>query len=375
MECLGIRRGPSSRRCTALGPPGLHLVMRKPRQRQRSDLPERAGGRGWDCGLLLGERCERFSGRSISPARGRILRDVSARGAAGAGQGRGHHERRAGASRSGQSRRVELRRSRRHRVLRILLRAIDPAQPHEGGNCLWLSLIAGILPSASPFATSAPARSSQCQAPMDTNDRNFSQGATIIPLAQPEAGQAGQNSAKPPRLLDRVRAGLRARHYSPHTEKTYVAWIRRFILFHGKRHPETMSEADIGGFSLTLPARPRSAPGPRTKHWPRCCSCFRRCSVGDSSGWATWCTPSGRCTSRSCWDGTRCAACWPMSKVRSGWSARSCMAVAYACLKRCNSASPTLTLVAARSSSAKAKVKWIAERSYPASLSSGCVRP
>jgi hypothetical protein len=38
-----------------------------------------------------------------------------------------------------------------------------------------------------------------------------------------------------PRLLDRVRLLLRARHYSRRTEKAYVGWIRRYILFHDKR--------------------------------------------------------------------------------------------------------------------------------------------
>ncbi len=96
---------------------------------------------------------------------------------------------------------------------------------------------------------------------MNPNDRDFSHGATIIPLVRPETGHAGQNSAGPPRLLDRVRAGLRARHYSPRTEKTYVAWIRRFILFHGKRHPETMSEADIGSFLSHLASEAKVGAG------------------------------------------------------------------------------------------------------------------
>jgi len=43
-----------------------------------------------------------------------------------------------------------------------------------------------------------------------------------------------------PKLLDRVRAALRVRHYSPRTEESYVGWIRRFILYHGKRHPSSM---------------------------------------------------------------------------------------------------------------------------------------
>jgi integron integrase len=52
----------------------------------------------------------------------------------------------------------------------------------------------------------------------------------------------------PPRLLDRVRAALRARHYSPLTEKAYVAWIRQYILFHRKRHPAEMGATEIEAF-------------------------------------------------------------------------------------------------------------------------------
>jgi integron integrase len=56
----------------------------------------------------------------------------------------------------------------------------------------------------------------------------------------------------PPRLLDRVRAALRTRHCSPRTEKAYVAWIRRFILFHGKRHPSEMGAEEITRFLSAL---------------------------------------------------------------------------------------------------------------------------
>ena len=44
-------------------------------------------------------------------------------------------------------------------------------------------------------------------------------------------------AAVPPRLLDHVRHALRVRHYSYRTEEAYVGWIRRFIVFHRKRHP------------------------------------------------------------------------------------------------------------------------------------------
>lgn len=51
-----------------------------------------------------------------------------------------------------------------------------------------------------------------------------------------------------PKLLDQVRQLLRARRYSLRTEEAYVAWIRRFILFHGKRHPRDLAEADVSAF-------------------------------------------------------------------------------------------------------------------------------
>ena len=53
---------------------------------------------------------------------------------------------------------------------------------------------------------------------------------------------------KPSPFLERVRAEIRVRHYSIRTEKSYLGWIRRYILFHGKRHPEEMGEAEIAAF-------------------------------------------------------------------------------------------------------------------------------
>jgi integron integrase len=56
----------------------------------------------------------------------------------------------------------------------------------------------------------------------------------------------------PRRLLDRVRDAVRARHYSRRTEKAYVAWIRRYILFHGKRHPSEMGAAELTQYLSSL---------------------------------------------------------------------------------------------------------------------------
>ena len=49
----------------------------------------------------------------------------------------------------------------------------------------------------------------------------------------------------PPRLLDQVKNRLRYLHYSLRTEEAYVQWIKRFILFHDKRHPNAMGADDI----------------------------------------------------------------------------------------------------------------------------------
>jgi integron integrase len=49
-------------------------------------------------------------------------------------------------------------------------------------------------------------------------------------------------------LLETVRTALRTRRYSARTEKSYVGWIRRFILFHRKRHPDSMGEPEIGAY-------------------------------------------------------------------------------------------------------------------------------
>jgi len=60
------------------------------------------------------------------------------------------------------------------------------------------------------------------------------------------------DAARPPRLLDRVREANRLRHGSRSTEKSYIAWIRRYIVFHGKRHPAEMGAAEVAQFLSSL---------------------------------------------------------------------------------------------------------------------------
>ena len=63
-----------------------------------------------------------------------------------------------------------------------------------------------------------------------------------------------------PRLLERVRGAIRARHMSRSTEESYVGWIRRYILFHGKRHPAEMGAPEVTRF-LTRAGGPRESRG------------------------------------------------------------------------------------------------------------------
>ncbi len=56
----------------------------------------------------------------------------------------------------------------------------------------------------------------------------------------------------PPKLLDRVRAAIRVRHFSRRTEEAYLGWIRRFIRFHGLRHPADLGAAEVGAFLTHL---------------------------------------------------------------------------------------------------------------------------
>ncbi len=62
----------------------------------------------------------------------------------------------------------------------------------------------------------------------------------------------GAGEPRPKKLLDQVRDMIRLKHYSYRTEVSYVDWIRRFILFHNKRHPREMGVAEIEAFLTHL---------------------------------------------------------------------------------------------------------------------------
>ncbi|NIQ98508.1 MAG: integron integrase [Desulfuromonadales bacterium] len=64
-----------------------------------------------------------------------------------------------------------------------------------------------------------------------------------------------------PKLMDLVREQIRLKHYSIRTEQSYTQWIRRFILFHNKRHPQEMGVSEISSFLTYLAKRQSVAAG------------------------------------------------------------------------------------------------------------------
>ena len=85
---------------------------------------------------------------------------------------------------------------------------------------------------------------------------------TQLPRPEPVGSDRGTASSlsparsaptgTPPRggipLLDRVRHAVQTLHYSYRTEQAYVDWTRRFVLFHGKRHPAELGAREVGDF-------------------------------------------------------------------------------------------------------------------------------
>lgn len=66
--------------------------------------------------------------------------------------------------------------------------------------------------------------------------------------------RSANTASAAPRLLDQVRARIGVKHYSLRTGQTCVGWVRRFILFHCKRHPRDMGAPEVEAFLSHLAA-------------------------------------------------------------------------------------------------------------------------
>ena len=69
-----------------------------------------------------------------------------------------------------------------------------------------------------------------------------------------------------PKLLDQVRDVIRRKHYSIRTEQAYVDWIKRFIIYHKKRHPVDMAEEQVAQFLTHLARNLNVAASTQNQH-------------------------------------------------------------------------------------------------------------
>lgn len=107
------------------------------------------------------------------------------------------------------------------------------------------------VPEMSPKA-SAAVKQTVAGGPVD--------GPVDGPVGGPVAGPGNLGSNRgeapgahpPPRLLARLRDATRVRHYSLRTERAYVDWVRRFVHFHGLRHPASLGAPEVQAFLTHL---------------------------------------------------------------------------------------------------------------------------
>jgi len=100
---------------------------------------------------------------------------------------------------------------------------------------------------------------------------------------------------RPKKLLDQVREAIRRKHYSIRTEKTYVSWIKRYILFHHKRHPNEMGSTEacpepVKGSRPSSPTWLSNKTSPLLRKTP---------ALSEAEGMGTGCTGQPN------WDATR----------------------------------------------------------------------
>ena len=114
-----------------------------------------------------------------------------------------------------------------------------------------------------------------------------------------------------PKLLDRVRAEVRARHYSRRTEEAYTLWIRRYILFHNKRHPSSMGGDEVNAFLTKLAVEDNVSASTQARA-PKGLSTKRRCRKGYGTRSGGRGSRSGRrvthfatLSRRTCWSAAR----------------------------------------------------------------------
>ena len=101
-------------------------------------------------------------------------------------------------------------------------------------------------------------------------------------------------------LLDQLRTALRARHYSRRTEEAYCLWMRRYVRFHGLRHPAEMAEPEINAFLTHLAVAEHVSAATQTQALSALLFLYRHVLAAGSESSATWSGPTSAGACRWC---------------------------------------------------------------------------
>ena len=101
-----------------------------------------------------------------------------------------------------------------------------------------------------------------------------------------------------PKLLDQLRQAIRMRHYSYRTEKAYTHWVKRYILFHHRRHPVQRARLKSANSFPRLQAIFESVRRRRIKLSMPYCSYTEKCSISRSDSLMVSFVRSGRIVCR-----------------------------------------------------------------------------
>jgi len=124
-----------------------------------------------------------------------------------------------------------------------------------------------------------------------------------------------------------MRSFMRARRYSLRTEQAYLDWVRRFILFHAKRHPREMAETEIVEFLTHLATQRNVAASTQNQALSALLFLYQQFLEKKLAVWTGLCAQAGHRACQSCLHAKRYAQCSPTS-VRRIVSWRSCFMAA-----------------------------------------------
>ena len=118
-----------------------------------------------------------------------------------------------------------------------------------------------------------------------------------------------------PKLLDQVRAKIRLKHYNIRTEQAYVDWIRRYILFHDKRHPQEMGKPEVEQFLSHLAVERNVAASTQNQALSAILFLYKEALEKNiAAGWTMWNGPNVLLACRSFSPPPKCVPCWPTWK-------------------------------------------------------------